>query len=107
MTNETKTQGHIVIDKNAQSGAVKYINYFKSGELKLFDAVTVWLSHVNYNNIAFSDAGESKTGMALDNADMEIFYNKTKKDDVMPIVKYKEEKLKFRTPQYFGYKKHF
>lgn len=88
MTNSNKTTGHVTISNKAKSEAIKYVNFFRGGELNLTDACTVWLSGKN-----FSDMGNKKTTMTLDNGAPETFYN-PENDDVSTIVKIKGENKK-------------
>ncbi|MEO6541714.1 MAG: hypothetical protein ABIN74_12000 [Ferruginibacter sp.] len=88
MTNSNKTSGHVTISGNAKNEAIKYVNYFRGGDLNLTDASAVWLSNKN-----FSDMPDRKTVMQLDNNTPETFY-RPQNDDVSPVVKIKGEDKK-------------
>jgi hypothetical protein len=85
MTNEENTKGHVSISKKGANESIKYINYFKGGELKLTNTSSVWLSSKN-----FMDMPDNKTTMQMDDAAPETFY-KPEKNEVLHEIKVKGE----------------
>jgi len=85
MTNESKTKGRVRISSKALQSSKKYVNYFTGGELKLSDALTVWMSYDNFNEIS-----TRKTNMTFDNGSAETFY-RPEADAVNPEIDFKGE----------------
>ncbi len=88
MTNAKRTKGHVMISREAKSGAKKYINYFAGGDLILTDASSVWMSYEN-----FMDMSTKKTVMTFDNGIEETFY-RPENDETRPTIIYKGKIVK-------------
>ncbi|TAD91319.1 MAG: hypothetical protein EAY75_03760 [Bacteroidetes bacterium] len=87
MTNESKTKGRVRISSKALQSSKKYVNYFTGGELKLVDALTVWMSYDNFNEIS-----TRKTNLTFDNGAAETFY-RPEADAVNPEIVFKGENV--------------
>jgi hypothetical protein len=88
MTDPVNKSGHVIITKEAMSGARKYINYFAGGKLVLTDACTVWMSYDT-----FGDMPQQKTEIILDNNAPETFVRPD--DDVVAYtINYRGREIK-------------
>lgn len=88
MTSPADKTGHVTVTPGASEKSKKYHNYFSGGELNLTDAVTVWLSWIN-----FSEMPGKKTQMSFDDGPEETMY-RPEKDEVEPVVKIKGQDKK-------------
>ena len=60
--------GHVVINSSGINNARKYLFNLPGGELKLTDASSIWMSNLNFKEIA-----KGETTLSIDNAEMETF----------------------------------
>jgi hypothetical protein len=88
MTNENNTKGHVSFSKKTLFETRNYVNYFKGGELALKDAVSVWLSGIN-----FAEMPDKKTEITLDNNPAETFY-RPENDVYEPTINFKGKEVK-------------
>jgi hypothetical protein len=88
MTNENNTKGHVSFSKETLWETRNYVNYFKGGELALKDAVSVWLSGIN-----FSEMPDKKTEIALDYNAPQTYY-RPENDEYAPTINFKGKSVK-------------
>jgi hypothetical protein len=79
--------GHVVINSQGLNTGKKYMFDLPSGELKLTDASTFWISNVNFKEIS-----KGETTLALDNGQPETFKS-LEVDAVSTEINYKGKQL--------------
>jgi hypothetical protein len=79
--------GHVVISSPALNSGKRYMIDLPSGELKLTDASSLWLSSINFKEIS-----KGETAMTLDNSGPENFRS-PEADAVSTDINYKGKQL--------------
>lgn len=82
---DPKIAGRITIAAKALQSGKKYVTNFYGGALKLSDALAVWMSYDNFNEIS-----NRKTSIAMDNGASETYY-RPEEDAVNPEIDFKGE----------------